>query len=161
MKRGILILISIIILTIIFLIANLWFMFGLSPTKAEVESFLEENSCNPYAIETDYEEEHYCVYYMRRQTTLLWGQIYNIPVWWIFPNPILYIHTPFKYFSDFDPISKEFHTYTYVKTRDEGILVYNAVNGKYIKKVEDIQKHREKHLQDMEDLLQDLKNKQE
>jgi len=113
------------ILIFIVLIISYWFMYFASPTKAEVDSYFEENKC--YSGD-------YCVYYMRRQTAMLWGQIFQIPMWWMAPNFILYTTTPFNYYHDINHHEDEFHTYTWVDTR-EGRFVYNAVSGEYVKEI--------------------------
>jgi hypothetical protein len=133
--KGILYVIS---LMIIFLILH-WLIFYIPPTKATVESFLKENSCNPSATETDSDSEHYCAYYLRRHTTLVFGQIINVPEY-----TLLFAYTPFVYFI-YDPIpgddwgcslthscKNDEHVYIFVVTRDEGPLVYNPVNGNFI-----------------------------
>jgi hypothetical protein len=105
-----------------------------NPTQAEVESFFDGGSCSPkgYVTVTDFDTEHDCTYYLRRHTFLAFGQISNIPWWWILPNFALYTSTPFQYFNYIDPITTEMHSYFSVKTRDKGTLVYNPVTGEYL-----------------------------
>lgn len=102
--------------------------YTISPTKATVEDFLKVNSCNPYAIETDYDSEYECAAYLRRHTTLLGGQIFSVPKF-----TFLFMYTPFHYLNYLDPTrSDDDHVYIYVDTRDEGRLVYNQINGRYV-----------------------------
>jgi len=126
-KTLISILIFIFLLIFLFLIIKI-LMYVISPTKAEVESFLEENSCV---------SQDYCVYYdMRRNTGMLFGQIFKIPAWWVFPNFMLYTTTPFNYYHDITHSEEEHYTYTWVDTI-EGRFVYNAVSGEYVKEIDD------------------------
>lgn len=106
------------------------YMYSASPTKAEVDRYFEENKC-VYCDGDVYGE----VYLMKRQTAMLWGQIFRIPLWWIAPKFILYITTPFNYYNDINHREDEFHTYTWVDTR-EGRFVYNAVSGDYVKEID-------------------------
>lgn len=99
----------------------------ISPTKTEVENFLEVNSCSPTTTKTDYYDEHYCAYYLRRHTMLFFGNIIKVPT-----SSFLFIHTPFHYFNYIEPDTFEPHTYVLVVTRDYGTLVYNPVNGEYV-----------------------------
>lgn len=133
-KIWIVIKVLVIVLVIIWIINSVITIFGHSfpkPTKAEVERYLKENSCNPSAIETDSETEYECGRYLRRHSTLKFGQIYNNP-----PGTFLFIYTPFSYFNfiEEDQIrwNSEEKFYILVVTRDEGPLVYNPVNGKFI-----------------------------
>ena len=126
-------------------------MYSLSPTKAEVERYFEENKCT-YCSGDAYGE----VYQMRRNTAMLFGQIFDIPVWWILPNFILYTTTPFNYYHEISHGENEFHTYTWIDTR-EGRLVYNAVNGEYVKKIDDKEDPAKKWLEDMDKEVEELK----
>ena len=139
------------ILIFIFLLINLLLMYSLSPTKAEVERYFEENKCT-YCSGDAYGE----VYQMRRNTAMLFGQIFDIPVWWILPNFILYTTTPFNYYHEISHGENEFHTYTWIDTR-EGRLVYNAVNGEYVKKIDDKEDPAKKWLEDMDKEVEELK----
>jgi len=132
---------------IIIVLFSYWFIFGLSPTKAEVERFLDKNSCNPSAIETEYGGENYCANYIRRHTTLLAGQIFSVPM-----STFLFIHTPFHYFNYILPGSSESHTYILVVTRDKGPLVYNSVNGNFIGSYDELMLERGCKIQEGEDL---------
>jgi hypothetical protein len=141
-------LILFIIVSIIIILVLQSVIFLTTPTKAEVESFLKVDrlfnaySCNPYATITDFYSEHSCAYYLRRHTTLIFGQIMNTK------SP-LFIYTPFGYFN-YDPTPGEFgcalndsckkdeHSYVFVVTRDEGPLVYNPVNGDFIGSYNDL-----------------------
>jgi len=120
-------------LFIVILLSSVWFVFGLPPTKATVEKFLKENSCNPSSIETDYSSEYYCAAYLRRHTTLLCGQIIKVPEF-----TFLFVFTPFHYFNYIDPTTSERHVYVFVVTRDNGTLVYNPVNGEYVGRFDDL-----------------------
>lgn len=130
-----------IIVSIILILILQWLIFFIPPTKATVESFLKENSCSPNSIKTDSDSEYPCAYYLRKHTTLIFGQIMTIPTF-----TLLFAYNPFGYFN-YDPTSddpEEFgcsltnsckndeHTYIFVITRDEGPLVYNPVNGNFI-----------------------------
>jgi len=134
-----------IIASIIIILLLQSIIFLITPTKAEVESFLKVNSCNPYATETDFDSEYPCAYYLRRHTTLVFGQIINAG----FP---LFVFTPFGYFN-YDPTpadptdfgcaltnscKNDEHNYVLVVTRDEGPLVYNPVNGDFIGRYNDL-----------------------
>ena len=105
-------------LIVIFLLISLWFMYFASPTKAEVERYFEENKC--YSGD-------YCVHYMRRTTGMLFGQIFDIPTWWIAPNFILYTTTPFNYYHDININQKG----GFVKSLYTGIdiLLYFYLSG--------------------------------
>jgi len=139
------------IILVLILVLVLQSIFFTTPTKAEVGKFLKVdrlfniNSCNPYSTETDKYNEYYCAYYLRRHTTLIFGQIINSG----FP---LFAYNPFGYFSydptptdptDFgcalnDSCKNDEHIYILVVTRDEGPLVFNPVNGDYIGKYNDL-----------------------
>ena len=93
---------------------------------------------------------------MRRNTAMLWGQVFNIPVWWVFPNFILYTTTPFNYYHDIEHSEDEWYIYTWIDT-SEGRLVYNAVTGKYIKEIDDKEDPAKKWAEDMDKLAEDLK----
>lgn len=145
MKKGKLIS----ILVFVFLFIIILSMYFTSPTKAEVERYFEENKC--YSGD-------YCVYYMRRNTANLWGQVFKIPVWWVLPNFILYTTTPFNYYHDIE-LEKDmgdYGTYTWIDTR-EGRFVYNAVNGEYIREIDDKEDPAKKWTEDMSNMIEDLK----
>jgi hypothetical protein len=114
-----------------FLISTMLSTYFVSPTKAEVERYFEENNCICCSGEPWGE-----VYRLRRETGMLWGQIFKIPRWWLLPKFILYTTTPFKYYNDINHDEDEFHTYTWVDTR-EGRFVYNAITGEYVKEIDD------------------------
>ena len=127
----------------------------ISPTITEVEEYFEENKCN-YCSGDVYGK----VYQMRRETGMLWGQIFKIPTWWIFPKFTLYITTPFNYYHEIDHAIDEFHTYTWVDTRN-GRLVYNAVTGEYIKEINKTINPIIKYHKDMDDYVHKMKALQE
>lgn len=106
---------------------------GLRPTRATVENFLENNSCDPSATKTDSANEYSCAAYLRRHTALFAGQIFEVPKF-----TFLFIFTPFDYFNYFEPGALNVHVYIMVLTSNDGILVYNPVNGKYIGHSEDL-----------------------
>jgi len=115
----------------------LWLTFGINPTKENVDEFFEDYYCS--ADFGDYDEEHVCAYYLRRQSTVLFGKVYNIyegPLI-VIPSFLLYVNTPFYYFHYVNPNTSEEHVYVSVLTRDGGALVYDLVNGKYVKKFEE------------------------
>ncbi len=137
------------IVSIIILLILQSVVFLTTPTKEEVESYFKYNrvikvnyQCNPYSTEIDADNEHSCAYYLRRHTTIIFGQIFNAG----FP---LFVHTPFGYFN-YDPTPVEFgcalndsckndeHSYVFVVTKDEGPLVYNPVNGNFIGSYNDL-----------------------
>ncbi len=130
----------VIILLAIIILVSLWFIFTLSPTKTIVDNFLKENSCNPLSLETDYGSEYECAAYLRRHTTLLSGQIISVPKF-----TFLFVYTPFHYFNYVEPNTFDSHVYVFVITSDEGTLVYNPVNGKYVGRYDDL-------LQNMKDI---------
>ena len=134
---------SISAIILLLLVISLGFMYFQSPKKAEVERYFEENKC--IFCSGEYGGE---VYQIRRQTAMLWGQIFRIPWWWIPPNFILYTTTPFNYYHDITHGEDEFHTYTWVDTR-EGRFVYNAVNGEYVKEIDDKEDPAKKYFEDM------------
>ncbi|MBR9704853.1 hypothetical protein GOV12_05555 [Candidatus Pacearchaeota archaeon] len=117
------------ILTFIVLFGIGWLVFYLPPTNATVDSFLKKNGCNPSALETDYNDEYYCVYYLRRHTTLFFGQIVKVPKF-----TFLFLFTPFHSANeiDFDK-NGDRHVYVFVITRDRGAVIYNPINGEYIR----------------------------
>lgn len=141
---------SISALILILLVIGVWSMYFTSPTKAEVERYFEENKCT-YCSGDAYGE----VYRMRRNTGMLFGQIFKIPVWWIFPNPVLYTTTPFNYYHDINHSEYEFHTYTWVDTRD-GRFVYNAISGEYVKEIDDKEDPAKKYFEDMDRKAEEL-----
>ena len=133
MKRIILISIIIIIL-LLFPLSNF-----ISPTKAEVDRYFEKNKCF---------SEDYCVYYeLRRNTGMLGGQIFKIPIWWILPNFLLYTTTPFNYYHEIEHSEGDYYTYTWIDTK-KGRLVYNAVTGEYIKEIDSAIDPTKKYFQD-------------
>jgi hypothetical protein len=118
----------------------------MNPSKAEVERYFEENKCY---------SKDYCVYYMRRNTGMLFGQIFNVP-WFVTPKFILYTTTPFNYYHDINHDDNDFHTYTWIDTRD-GRLVYNAVTGEYVKEIDDKEDPAKTYAKEMGDLVEELK----
>lgn len=135
---------------ILLIILSMYFM---NPSKAEVERYLKKNNC----IYKDY-----CVYNMRRNTAMLWGQIFKIPVWWVFPNFILYTTTPFHYYHDLklEENIDDYWTYTWVDTRD-GRFVYNAVTGEYIKEIDDKEDPWKKWNDDIDEMAKKIRDLQE
>ncbi|MBR9676467.1 hypothetical protein GOV05_05665 [Candidatus Woesearchaeota archaeon] len=119
-------------------------MYFVTPTKAEVERYFEENKCT-YCSGDVYGE----VYRMRRDTGMLFGQIFDIPIWYLLPKFTLYSTTPFNYYHDISHGEDEFHTYTWVDTR-EGRFVYNAVTGEYVKEIDDKEDPTKKWIDDMD-----------
>ncbi|HLD15579.1 MAG TPA: hypothetical protein VJB94_03290 [Candidatus Nanoarchaeia archaeon] len=109
----------------------------IAPTSATVEDFFRENNCqnsyNPHQgqIKNDYNGEYYCAYNLRERTRLMWGKIYLTN-----SNALAGAYNPFGYFSYY--LNDEFHTYVLVITRDEGVLVYNPINGDFIGKYDSI-----------------------
>ncbi len=118
-----------------------WLIFGLNPTKASVDNFFEEYGsyiCSPTSV-GDFDEEYFCLYQLRRQSSTLAGQmiyVYESP-WIIFPAVSLYIYTPFHSFWYTEPETNEYHIYVSVLTRDEGVLIYNPTTGEFIGNWED------------------------
>lgn len=104
------------------------------PTQAEVERFLNGDKyyCYPSSIEDQFEDGYYCTYALRRQTTMVLGQISRIPIWWILPNFMLYVYTPFHYFTYIDPNTNEWYSYVSIKTLDKGKIVYNPLTKGYL-----------------------------
>ena len=145
----------ILILVFVSIFIVIWSMYFTSPTKTEVERYFEENKCT-YCSGDAYGE----VYQMRRQTAMVWGQIFRIPWWWIPPNFILYTTTPFNYYHDITHGEDEFHTYTWVDTR-EGRFVYNAVSGEYVKEIDDkedpMKKYYEEQVEELKRLSEENK----
>lgn len=131
-------------LILIFLLISPLFMYFVTPTKAEVERYFEENKCT-YCSGDVYGE----VYRMRRDTGMLFGQIFDIPIWYLLPKFTLYSTTPFNYYHDISHGEDEFHTYTWVDTR-EGRFVYNAVTGEYVKEIDDKEDPTKKWIDDMD-----------
>ncbi|MBU4351615.1 MAG: hypothetical protein KJ939_00850 [Nanoarchaeota archaeon] len=123
-------------------------IFNTSPTKATVENFLKENSCNPSTTETDFNSEWECTYYLREHTFLIFGQILSVSRF----SP-LNTYSPFGYFS-YDPTPWEYgcllthsckndeHMYIFIVTRDEGPLVYNPINGNLKGRYDDLVQER-------------------
>jgi len=112
----------------------IWFTWAtdtLKPSNEEVKSFLEENGCgmsgSRSAIGLDLDSEHQCTYYLRRHTALMYGQIVKVPM-----STFLFVYTPFNYYYYDDPLTGEYHAYTYVATSDKEVVVYNPINGDYI-----------------------------
>jgi len=155
---------------ILFVILLLFFLGAYSsikPTKATVDNFLKENSCDGEAIQTDLNDEHSCAYSLRRHTTSIFGKIFNIPQY-----TTLFVFTPFNYFL-YNGDSSNFtddHMYVSVLTRDEGTLVYNPINGKYIGLFDDLVETMEfgtfvvydpstkKYIGNYDKLIENLKN---
>ena len=96
---------------------------------------------------------------MRRQTGMLWGQIFKIPIWWVLPKFILYTTTPFNYYNDITHSEDEWYTFTWVDTSD-GRFVYNAVSGEYVKEIDDKEDPAIKYANDMDEWAEILKAKQ-
>ena len=140
MKKETLISILVFVFIIIVVYVLAYYLYFTFPTKIEVERYFEENKC-VYCSGEAYGE----VYQMRRQTAMLWGQIFRIPSWWMPPNFILYTTTPFNYYHEMTHGEDEFHTYTWVDTR-EGRFVYNAVSGEYVKEIDDKKDPMKKYL---------------
>ena len=148
------------IFIIIFIVIDLSIslsMYFISPTKAEVDRYFEENECIVCSGEP-YGE----VYRLRRQTAMVWGQIFRIQgrPWWWFSNYPLYITTPFNYYNDITHGEDEFHTYTWVDTR-EGRFVYNAVSGEYVKEIDDKVDPGRIYLEQMNAYAQKMRTSQE
>ncbi|MBD3355441.1 hypothetical protein GF361_05700 [Candidatus Woesearchaeota archaeon] len=142
-------LISILVFVSIFIVISS--MYFTSPTKAEVERYFEENACI-YCSGDAYG----AVYQMRRTTGMLWGQIFDIPIWWVLPNFMLYTTTPFNYYHEITHDEDEFSTFTWVDTR-EGRFVYNAVTGEYVKEIDDKEDPAKKWLEEQHKQIEELK----
>lgn len=127
-------------------------MYSITPTKAEVERYFEGNKC--IVCSGDYGGE---VYVLRRHTAMLWGQIFRIP-WW-FPNFPLLFSTPFHYYNDITHGEHEWHTYTWVDTRD-GRFVYNAVKGEFVKEIDAKVNPAKKLAEDMDKQVKELQKEQ-
>ena len=134
---------------VLLLFLLIWLMYFTSPTKAEVDRYFDENKCD---------SKEYCVYYMRRTTGMLFGQIFNIPIWWLPPNFILYTTTPFNYYNEVNHNDDEFHVFTWIDTK-EGRFVYNAVDGKYVKEIDDNEDPARKYSNDMSKELEVARGK--
>lgn len=105
----------------------------LQPTPTEVTNFLKENGCvgAPGELEEDY---YYCGRHLSRSTTLIFGNIYEIP-WWFLPKIVLWFHSPFHpitYYDMNDP--EKDRVYVFVKTSQKEYTVYDPYNGNYITK---------------------------
>ena len=142
---------------IVFLfVAFSWLMYGLSPTQAEVERYFDENDCF---------DSSRCVYEIRRDSGMLFGQIYNVPDLFS-PKFIYYVTTPFNYYQDIElvPIgssgSESWYRYTWVDTRD-GRLVYDAITGEYIKKISGNINPAIAYSEKFDELVKEKKNLQE
>ncbi len=145
------------ILFIIIVVAIFWFIINLSPTKAEVDRFFEKSSCDSLPSQSWYEPKDLCSYHLRRHTTLLAGQIFSVPMF-----TFLFVHTPFMYYHDMEleKDTEDMNTYIWVDTKD-GRLVYNAVNGEYIKEIDDKIDPARKHIQEQMDYVQKMMTLQE
>ena len=140
---------------IIGLILN-YSMYSIKPTKAEVDRYFEENECIVCAGEA-YGE----VYRLRRQTAMLWGQIFQIqgkPWWWLSSYP-LHSTTPFHYYNDITHNDDEWHAYTWVDTK-EGRFVYNAVKGEFVKEIDAKVDPIIKLLDDMDKMVREMQKEQ-
>lgn len=134
-KNWVVLGIWLIIIILLFIIPSISHIFGIAgyyglfqPTKIEVENFFEGNYLiNPYITETNNDNEYFSAYYLRRHTTLSFGQIFSVPKF-----TLLFIYTPFHYFNYINPTSFETHTYLFINTKDEGTLVYNPINGRFV-----------------------------
>ena len=115
------------------ILASLWFLVGQQPTKLNVDNFFAVNSYNPPVLTTDYGEEYYYANYLRMHTALITGQIFYVPKF-----TFLFVFTPFHYFNYIEPSTNNLHTYVFVLTSDEGVLVYNPVTGDYVGKPDDL-----------------------
>ena len=73
MKKETLISILVFVFIIIVVYVLAYYLYFTFPTKIEVERYFEENKC-VYCSGEAYGE----VYQMRRQTAMLWGQIFRI-----------------------------------------------------------------------------------
>ena len=138
---------------IIFYISMYISMYTINPTKTEIDRYFEENKCN-YCSGEVYGK----VYHMRRTTAMLWGQVFEIPVWWIFPNFMLYTTTPFNYYHDINHGEDEFHTFTWIDTT-EGRFVYNVLTGECIKEIDENENPNKKYHEDMDREVNKLKNR--
>jgi hypothetical protein len=120
-----------------------WIIVSVNPTQAEVERYLEKNKCYTYEIEADFYDEYLCARNLRRHSTKFLGQVYRAYV------PFSFVLTPFWYYNYIDPVSQEDNTYVYVVIRGGKVLVYNPVNGEYIKSFDDFDEmsrdNRERH----------------
>lgn len=128
-------------------------MYSINPTKAEVERYFEENKCIVCSGDANGE-----VYVLRRNTGMLWGQIFRIP-WWITPKVFFYISTPFNYYNDVTHGEDEFDTYTWVDTRD-GRFVYNAVKGEFVKEIDAKVDLAKKSLEDNRKIAEEMRKEQ-
>jgi hypothetical protein len=100
------------------------------PSRATVENYLSEKSCNPTLTKTTMDIEYSCAARLRRTSALWLGNIYDAG----FP---FFARTPFHYFNYHESLSDS-HTYVMVDTSDYGVLAYNPVNGKYIGVVDEL-----------------------
>jgi len=116
---------------ILFVIVMFYFMGNvvfdlqlISPHSSDVSDFLKKDSL--CSLAKDFDDEHWCIYYLRRHSTNLFGNIVSVPIKPLFfiPNFFLYINTPFKYYTVFGNATDgmDDHAYTTVLTRDRDIL---------------------------------------
>ena len=137
-------------------------MYSTTPTKAEVDRYFEQNKCI-VCFGDAYGE----VYHLRRQTAMLWGQIFQIqrkPWWvslvWSSSSYPLYSTTPFHYYNDITHDSDdEWHAYTWVDTKD-GRFVYNAVKGEYVKEIDAKVDPAMKWIEDMDKMMKEEQKEQ-
>ena len=130
-------------------------MYFLQPTKAEVDRYFDKNNCI---------SSNMCVYYIRRDSGRLFGQVFNVPDLFT-PKFVLYTTTPFHYYRDIELVTiddgdETSYRYTWVDTRD-GRLVYDAVTGKYIKKISSNIDPDKAYNEEMDKYVKKMRNLQE
>ena len=100
----------------------------------------------------------------RDKRAMLFGQIFNVPDL-VSPKFILYSYplyttTPFNYYHHINHSEDERYTFTWIDTRD-GRFVYNAVNGEYVKEIDDKEYPLKKYNEDMDKKIEELKRSSE
>ena len=109
----------------------------IKPTKEEVEKFLSKNACDSFITDTSYEIEYNCASHIRLN--------HYFEGW------------PFHYFdyikmNVYDPKCYEQHLYLAIRTKDEGILVYNPMNGEYVDTFDYLQRRMESFMMVVDNL---------
>lgn len=110
----------------------------MKPAKADVDSFMKENSCR-FQGDVDSDNEDMCAHYLRRHSTSLFGNLYGGPLVYV---SFAFVFTPFHYFNypgtggnmleGASLQSANSHVYVMIDTSDLGRVVYNPATGEYV-----------------------------
>jgi len=155
-------------LPIILPIIVILMMFFMKPHSSEVSEYIQNEPFCKLTKDKDFDDEHDCVYYLRRHSASFFGNIVAVPLpgpFIILPNFFFYIYTPFNYHNEWGDKFEDDTAHTAVMTRDRGGLIFDIPSGKVVGSFEDLKEERkrsmDKQLQRAKKILRELEKEKE